>query len=266
MFSRESAHLGTSFEQYFRIVPALTEALKHEAYRVRHSVFCDDLQFELTRFNKFEMDEYDAHALHLLIRSIQSETFIGCTRIIRPSPDMADGLLPFERTCAETLDRSIIDPSRLPRDKIAEVSRLAVVATFRRRKGEEISPLDITESDYGAGPISRFPYIPLGLYIGTVELARIHNIQILFMLTEERLAKHFSRLGAQLEFIGAPVEHRGLRFPSMVYVGDIINNMRPIFRPLYQTIATEIRAGLAGKIIVTPSNETQRSIIGFQSV
>lgn len=244
MSSQEITHLGTSFKQYFEIVPALTEDLKREAYRVRHSVYCEDLRFELSRHNKFETDEYDPHSLHLLIRSVRSDTFIGCTRIIRPPLDKTDGRLPFEKACAQTLDHSIIDPSKLPRDKIAEVSRLAVIATFRQRKGEKNSPINISEEDYGMGPFPRFPYIPLGLYIGTVELARIHDIRILFMLTEERLANHFSRLGAQLEFIGAPVEHRGLRFPSMVEIKNVINNMRPIFRPLYQTIAQDVRIKL----------------------
>jgi len=244
MFSPKTAHLGTSFKQYFEIVPALTEELKHEAYRVRHSVYCDDLQFELSRPDNFEMDEYDIHALHLLIRDIRNSVFIGCARIIRPPLDNADKPLPFEKTCVNTLDRSIVDPLKLPRDKIAEVSRLAVVASFRRRKGEINNPINVSEEDFNNGPIPRFPYIPLGLYIGTVELARVHNIEILFMLTEERLASHFSRLGARLQLIGPPVEHRGVRFPSMISISDVISNMRPIFHPLYQIIAEDIRQGL----------------------
>lgn len=247
MFSQKDNHLGTSFRQYFRIVPALTEELRREAYRVRHSVYCEDLQFEFSRPDGFETDEYDAHSLHLLIHSISNDTFIGCTRIVLLPPDSNDKRLPFEKTCAQTLDRSIIDPSRLPADKIGEVSRLAVTSTFRRRKGEKNHPVNISEEDFSTGPMTRFPYIPLGLYIGTVELARIHNIKVLFMLTEERLASHFSRLGARLEPIGAPIEHRGLRFPSMVETSSIISNMHPIFRPLYQTIAEDIKAGLEGK-------------------
>ena len=244
MFAQEKTHLGTSFKQYFEIVPALTDELKREAYRVRYSVYCEDLQFEFSRPDRFETDKYDTRALHLLIRSVRSGTFIGCTRIIRPPSNSIDRRLPFERICAKALDRSIMDPSKLPEDKIAEVSRLAVIAAFRRRKGEKNSPISVSEEDYDTGPMPRFPYIPLGLYIGTVELARIHDIRIIFMLTEERLASHFSRLGAELEFIGTPVEHHGLRFPSMVKISNVINNMRPIFRPLYQTIAQDIKARL----------------------
>jgi N-acyl amino acid synthase of PEP-CTERM/exosortase system len=245
MFSQETAHLGNSFKQYFEIVPALTEELKYEAYRVRHSVYCDDLQFELSRPDNFETDEYDIHALHLLIRDIRNNVFIGCARVIRPSSDDADKPLPFEKACVNTLDRSIVDPLKLPRNKIAEVSRLAVVASFRRRKGEANNPINVSEEDYSERPVPRFPYIPLGLYLGTVELARVHNIEMLFMLTEERLASHFSRLGARLQLIGSPVEHRGIRFPSMISISDIICNMRPIFQPLYQIIAEDIKQALA---------------------
>lgn len=247
MFTQENSHLGTSFRQYFKIVPALTEELKREAYRIRHSVYCEDLQFEFSRSDGFETDEYDAHSLHLLIYSVRNDAFIGCTRVVRPSLDNDDKRLPFEKICDLTLDRSIIDPARLPADKIGEVSRLAVIATFRRRKGEKNYPINIAEEDFSAGPMVRFPYIPLGLYIGTIELARIHDIRVLFMLTEERLASHFSRLGARMEPIGAPIEHRGLRFPSMIEVNSTISSMRPIFRPFYQTIAEDIQAGLEGK-------------------
>ncbi|SFU83694.1 N-acyl amino acid synthase, PEP-CTERM/exosortase system-associated [Nitrosomonas eutropha] len=245
MFTQETTHLGTSFKQYFEIVPALTEELKREAYRVRHSVYCEDLQFEFSRPDKFEIDEYDAHSLHLLIRSIHNDAFIGCTRIIRPPSNSNDRRLPFEKTCAQTLDYSIIDPSKLPEDKIGEVSRLAVIAAFRRRKGEKNHPINISKEDFGTGPMMRFPYIPLGLYIGTIELARLYDIRVLFMLTEERLASHFSRLGAQLESIGAPIEHHGLRFPSMVEISNIVSSMRPIFRPLYREIAQDIKAGMS---------------------
>ena len=244
MFAQKVTHLGTAFKQYFKIVPALTEELKQEAYRIRHSVYCEDLHFEATRSDGFETDEYDIHALHLLIRNIQQDTFTGCLRIITPPTDSPDWLLPFEKTCADTLNRAIIDPVKLPRKQIAEVSRLAVISSFRRRKGETNSPVNLTENDFNSGPVSRFPYIPLGLYYGAVELARLHNIKLLFLLTEERLANHFNKLGIKIEFIGAPTSHRGIRFPSMVDVSKTVLNLRPIIHPLYQAVAQDIRAGI----------------------
>lgn len=244
MFTQKITHIGTAFKQYFEIVPAFTEELKREAYRIRHSVYCEDLQFESMQPDRFEIDEYDAHSLHLLIRNIQNNTFIGCTRIICPSLNNNNRHLPlpFEKICAQTLDRSIIDPEKLPRNRVAEISRLAVLSTFRRRKNEINNSISISKEDFGDTPVPRFPYIPLGLYYGTVELARLHNIEILFMLTEERLASHFNKLGSKLEFIGAPVEHHGLRFPSMIIISHLLNNLKPIIRPLYQAVAADIKA------------------------
>ncbi|MCW5599796.1 MAG: PEP-CTERM/exosortase system-associated acyltransferase [Nitrosomonas sp.] len=240
--SPQDMNLGASFKEYFEIIPASSKELKNEAYRIRHQVYCEDLNFEPLRSNGFETDEYDSSALHLLIRSIKFDMFIGCTRIIRPKAINLHAPLPFEKICTNSLNRSIVDPTQLPRNKIAEVSRLAVIASFRRRKDEAKKPINISDEDFGKpqDPHSRFPYIPLGLFIGTIELARLNNIDYLFMLTEERLANHFGKLGAHNQIIGAPIEHRGTRIPSMVYIEEIVRNMRPIFRPLYQVISTDI--------------------------
>jgi len=242
MFAQNTTHLGTAFKQYFEVVPAITEELKKEAYRVRHSVYCEDLGYEPTRSDSLETDEYDAHSLHVLIRNTRQDIFIGCARIIIPPVEDSTWLLPFERTCADTLNYSIIDSRKLPRKQIAEVSRLAVISSFRRRKGEANNPVNLSENDSSPNLTPRFPYIPLGLYYGAVELARLYQIKILFILTEERLANHFNKLGFEIEFIGAPVNHRGLRFPSMFSIHQTIQNIRPAIRPLYQAIAEDIRA------------------------
>ena len=41
------------------------------------------------------------NSLHLLIRSVKTNEFIGCTRIVRPLPDDPSYQLPFEKACAD---------------------------------------------------------------------------------------------------------------------------------------------------------------------
>lgn len=237
--------LGVSFKKYFQIVPALSNELKNEAFRIRHSVYCEDLKFERLHPQGLEKDEYDCHSLHILIRSVRMNEFIGCTRIIRPQPEDPLCLLPFEKTCRSVLNKSIIDPEKLPRGTIAEVSRLAVIANYRRRKNEQNYAIGLSDQDFGSllqqQSQPRFPYIPLGLYLGTAELARINGINTLFVLTEERLANHLIKLGFGLKFIGKAIDHHGYRLPSMMKVKDIIDGMKPILRPLYDTIAADIQ-------------------------
>jgi len=244
MYLPEIFNLGKAFEQYFEIVPAFSDALKDDVYRIRHQVYCEELAYEPQRPDRRESDEYDAHSLHVLIRSVKTGEFVGCTRIIRAQPQDPYYPLPFENICAATLDRSIVDPAKLPRDTIAEVSRLAVIARFRKRKDEGKKPVSISDQDFGTPTQPRFPYIPVSLYLATVELARLNGINTLFVLTDERLASHFRKLGVDIQTIGAPVEHRGKRIPSIINASDIIKNLGVIFRPLYRTIAAEVALGV----------------------
>lgn len=245
MYLPELFNLGNAYKQYFEVVPATSDLLKDHVYRIRHQVYCEDLAFEPLRNDGREIDEYDAHSLHLLIRSVQTGEFVGCTRLVRARPDDLYYPLPFEKTCAETIDRTIADPSQLPRASIAEVSRLAVISRYRRRKDDnKKSPVPLSESDFGTPAQPRFPYIPVALYLGTVELARLNNIKTLFVLTERRLASHFKKLGVNIRSIGGAVEHRGERIPSILETDETINNMKSMARPLYRVIAEEISTGL----------------------
>lgn len=243
MFPFDITDLGASFKRYFQIVPALGGELREEAYRIRHQVYCEDLKYEPARPDRRETDEYDEQSLHCLIRSLKSGEFVGCTRLILCRQDDPHSPLPFEKTCAATLDRSIVDPQALARDKIAEVSRLAVISRYRLRRGERKSPAPLNEESFGTRLLPRFPYIPVALYLATTELAAIHGIDSMFVLTDTRLATHFARLGVNVRQVGAPVEHRGLRVPSMLDVKEIIGGLNFIMRPLYNVIAQEVRQG-----------------------
>ena len=240
--------LGASFQRYFEIVPARTPDLREHAFRIRHQVYCEELKYEPARPDRREVDEYDAQSLHLLIRSLKTGDFVGCTRLVLCRPNDPHYPLPFERTCAPTLNKSIVDPQAMPRRKIAEVSRLAVISKFRLRRGEHATAVGINEESFGSTLgeklMPRFPYIPVSLYLATTELAALHGIDHMFVLTEPRLATHFARLGVKVQQVGGPIEHRGKRVPSMLDVKGILGGLNFIMRPLHKVIAQEVRQGL----------------------
>jgi len=244
MFLFELADLGAGFKKYFEVMPALTNELRDHVFRIRHAVYCEELKYEPARADRRETDEYDAHALHCLIRSVQTGAYVGCTRLVLARPGDPQYPLPVERTCAETLDRSIVDPQRLPRHTIAEISRLAVIARYRNRRDEEKTPAPLNDQSFGTAERPRFPYLTVGLYLATVELARLHNIATLLVLTEPRLAHHLGRLGVDLRQIGGPIEHRGMRMPSIMTVASIVDGLNFLVRPLYKVVAEEVVAGI----------------------
>lgn len=233
------------FRKRFELIPALDPELKDRVYRLRHQVYCEDLKFEPIRPDGRESDEYDAFSTHLLLRYLPTDEFIGCARLVTTPPDDALYPLPFERTCAATLDRTVIDPARLDRRRIAEASRLAVASAYRRRRGEALQPVPLSPEDFGGADRPRFPYILVGLYLGVVAIAHLKGIEKMFLLSEPRLADHFSRLGVQVLRIGGPVEHRGIRVPSVMDVEGIVAGLNAYSRPIYDEILGELERRLA---------------------
>jgi len=159
--------------------------------------------------------------------------------LIRARPGDAAYPFPFEKTCEASLDRTIVDPKALPRETIGEVSRLAVIKEYRKRKGEAEQPVGLSDP-FGDMKRPRFPYIPVGLYLGIIELSLRHGINTIFVLTEPRLAAHFARLGVHVKQIGEPVEHRGLRMPSVMDCRNIVEGLSFVTRPLYRAIAQQV--------------------------
>lgn len=240
MYLPEFLNLGSGFSRYFRALPALDEASRRAVYRIRHLVYCEELGYEPCRDDGLESDAFDAQSVHCLLQSVATGEYVGCVRLVLTNPADRQAKLPFEALCGDSIDSAIVDPGRMNRARIAEVSRLAVIARYRRRRGEQQVPLGIDESDFGTPDRPRFPYIAAGLYLAMLEQARRHGIETLFMLTERRLAKHLGRLGVALTRIGSPIQHRGVRHPSMMSVQDVIDGFSFFVRPLFEVVAAEI--------------------------
>jgi N-acyl amino acid synthase of PEP-CTERM/exosortase system len=237
-------NLGAGFSRYFRIRPAVNDELRRAVFRIRHAVYCEELGYEPVRADGLESDAFDAQATHCVLQSIATDEYIGCVRLVVPDPRNRAAPLPFETLCQDAIDRSIVVPS-MDRSVIAEVSRLAVIARYRRRGGEQGQAISIDERDFGSPERPRFPYIAAGLYLGMLAQARRHGIETLFMLTERRLAKQLTRLGVTLQTIGGPVEHRGTRYPSMMCVQEVLDGLSVFVKPLFAVIAGEIDDGYA---------------------
>lgn len=243
----EFAQLRQNFQKYFEVVPALTPELTEAAYRVRHQVYCRELGWEAEREDGLETDAYDGQSLHCLMRAHANQEFIGCVRLVRPDAAEPGKPLPVELTCGEKLNRNQVNYVQPDRMRIAEVSRLAVIGKYRRRKSERDKPVGISDEDYGKVVHPRFPYIPVGLYLGVLAIAQREGIETLVLLTEPSLAIHFVRLGVRLTPIGDPVEHRGVRMPFLMEVTPTIEKMSFIVKPLFRAIADDVEAGYRAK-------------------
>jgi N-acyl amino acid synthase of PEP-CTERM/exosortase system len=229
--------LGEGFRQLFELTPALDEASLDQVYRIRHDVYCRDLGWEPVREDERECDEFDRHSFHCLLRRRGTGEPVGCTRLILARPEDPSHPLPFEDSCRAVLDDSIAGPARVDRRSMGEVSRLAVMSAFRQRKGESGTAAPVSEEDFSdSGPRTRFPFIPVSLYLGAAAIARRFGIENVFVLTEPRLAKHFGRIGFDIHPVGGSIDHRGVRVPSLLSSSKVVTGLRPMIRPLYEVI------------------------------
>lgn len=229
------------FGQYFRVSPTLDAESLDEVYFIRHDVYARELGYEPVRADQRESDRYDRHAVHCIVRTFGEPVRpVGCARVVLADPQAPDRPFPFEVVCKDSLDRSIVDPAALPRHLVGEVSRLAVMGEFRRRKGEIDKAVNLSDQDIGGSPAARFPNIPCALYFSAVVMAQRQGVEYLFTLTEPRLARHFSRLGVKIQAVGAPIEHRGLRVPSMMRVSEVYSSLRSVVRPIWNEVHAQI--------------------------
>lgn len=229
------------FGEYFRVAPALDAKCRDEVYFVRHDVYARELGFEPERADQRETDRYDRHSLHCIVRTRDDNVRpVGCARVVLTDPQDRRRPLPFEVSCKDSLDRRIIDPAALPREQIAEISRLAVMGEFRRRRGEMARPVSLTAQDSAGSPMARFPNIPVALYFGAVALAQRAGVEYLFTLTEPRLAQHFARGGVRIQTIGSAIEHRGLRIPSLMRVSEMYGSLRAMVRPIWHEVHAQM--------------------------
>lgn len=240
MFLLEVGNLKDNFAKYFTVEAAIDDARKREVYRVRHAVYCQELGYEAVNELHEETDDFDRHSLQIALRAQSSGRIVGCVRLVMTRADAPDEYLPFEHLCESVIDRTVIDPRLLDRRHIVEISRLAVLADYRKRKGDSDGPIAISAEDLGTRDQPRFPYIPVGLYLGLLAAAEAHGVEHLFTLTEARLARHLSALGFRIHLIGQAIEHRGKRVPSVIYRRELMDHLPTFMRPLYDQLLEEM--------------------------
>jgi N-acyl amino acid synthase of PEP-CTERM/exosortase system len=235
--SSGGGNLGSRFEDLFEFSLALDAPSVKMVYQIRHDVYCRELGWEAVRDDGLEMDEYDPHSVHCLLRKRGTGELVGCSRLVLARPDEPAFPLPFELSCRDVIHRDQFDPASLPRHDVGEVSRLAVMSAFRQRQGESQEPVSVDERDFQSrGGQPRFPFIPMSLYLGAAAVARRLSVENVFVLTEPRLASHFVRLGFDIHPIGDEIEHRGARVPSLLSSSKVVGNLRPLIKPLYAVI------------------------------
>ncbi len=223
-------NIADSFDTYFDMVPARTEALKLAAYQLRYQVFCLETGFEdKDRFlGGLEMDEYDSRAEHYLIRHRKTGEFAATTRLILSDPDDPRRPFPIEEHCPVTRADML---EKIPRRQLAEVSRFCVSGHFKRRPGEQ-------GTIAGVGPQKRvsylateeerraWPHITLALIACVNRISLNRGVTHLYAVMEPSLIRLLSAIGIAFSPIGPLTEYHGIRQPCITKVPDYLQAVK----------------------------------------
>jgi len=236
--------LAAVFQQYFEPVLATTQALRDEVYRIRFQVYCQDMHFEPEEAfpDRREVDAFDAQSRHCLLRHRPSGHFAGCVRVVLNRPGDPASQLPFERYCPHSLDRKRLDPNRLPRHKLAEASRLAVLPDFRRRVDEANTMQGVgARVDYLSPDERRvFPHIALGLYLAAAAISLQENLDTVVVMMEPRLARHLRYFGINFQPCGDVIDYHGPRGPFFIDPRTLYRDLKPQIAQLLHTVVKRI--------------------------
>lgn len=218
-----------AFNEYFEIIDADSPELLRAVFRLRYQVYCIEQRapgFEASNYPEgMESDGYDRHSAHMLLRHRPSAEFIGTARLILNDPLAPTKLFPTE---AHTqLDPTLINAARLPRQHMAEISRLVIIRQFSRRRNELLPALQrgAVVEQWVPTRQRRFPHPMLALVVGIIRTAVKNKTTHLLSVMEPALNRLLGLYGLELDAVGPIIEHHGQRQPYYVDLIKVLDRM-----------------------------------------
>ncbi|MGZ8162058.1 MAG: PEP-CTERM/exosortase system-associated acyltransferase [Methylobacter sp.] len=214
------------FDRYFQIVPAISDELKNEVYKLRYQVFCIENEiFNSESYpDNLEFDGYDRQSVHYLIRHRKSGDYAATTRLVLPEANKPEKLFPLELYC-EIDNLAVMQP--INRKHLAEVSRFCVSKAFKKRKYEAntLAPTGGSDSqDYFTLDERRnFPYITLALIACVIKASHENDIHYLYGTLEPPWLRFLSSTGINFVKIGPLVDFHGERWPAVIKITDMLD-------------------------------------------
>lgn len=239
-----SYSIADNFNEYFQIRFASTKQLRQEAFKIRYGVYSKELGWEPENDLEMESDECDDYSFHCLLEHRRTEVFAGCIRLIVPPLSNPSVKLPFEEHCLHSVRSDDIDLATFPRGSFSEISRLAVLDSFRRREKEKSIPYVLKDVDpktvYTEDERRNFPNIAIGLYLAGIALAKLCNHKGMFVMMEPRLNKRLKRFGLPFKQVGDEMDYHGLRAMFYLDKNDFHSQLSEELLALYNIIYEDL--------------------------
>lgn len=201
------------------VSPKQDTALFRSIEELRYQVYCEECGFLPADDypDGRETDEYDNNSGHFAAIN-QVDQLVGYVRLVFPD---ALQVFPFQTHCVSILDNVILPPAA----QSAEISRLMVHKTYRRRDGEA-PPAGMVRSSHQPRPDAPpqrekrnpSPKVLLTLYREMYRYSVKNDIRYWYAAMERSLARMLTRMNFGFQQIGPFTDYYG---PVAPYVADL---------------------------------------------
>ena len=240
----QNMSLADTFQQYFHVDYATSNAQKQDVFKIRYNVYCEEFQFEKTDAfpDEIEFDEFDHQSRHCLVTHKATHKPAGCVRLVPTYSNEVRDPLPLEKFCASSLDRALLDGLHLERNTLCEISRLAVDGTFRKRPGEEGTrcgrmpePTRTSEQE-----LRTYPLIAVSAFLASTALTEITGRTNVLMMMEPFLPRLLSKSGIAVTRAGQDIDYHGIRAAYFITTDYALSGMRADLKGLYDAVFEQI--------------------------
>jgi len=219
--------LRDAYWQWFQAIPANTELLRHESFRLRYQVYCVENPFENPDEHpgEAETDHYDSRAVCTNLIHRPSGITAGTVRLVLPLLEDPNSSFAVQEACKEPFFR---DPSSFPIGRAAEISRFCISKDFRRRQGDGLYPRyeELDQQDATMLEKRVIPNMTLGLIEGLVRMSVENGVIYWCAMMEPALLRLLTRMGIHFEHIGPLVDHHGRRQPCFIKLSTLLERVR----------------------------------------
>lgn len=202
-----------------------------EIYKLRYEVYCLERHFlEASDFQEgMETDEYDDCSTHFAAYTLD-KNIVGTVRLVQPHPGQE---YPFQSHCLPFAE--FVYPAA---ESAAEISRLVVRKTHRRRRGDSMEGISQDFMEKGSaktiqpGPTVRgdkrgnSPLLLLGMYREMYRHSRQNGIRYWYAAMERSLARSLEKMGFKFIPIGPQVDYYGPVTPHMVDLNELNERLK----------------------------------------
>jgi N-acyl amino acid synthase of PEP-CTERM/exosortase system len=226
------------YQKYFDYRIVKNEADRTAAHLLRYKVYCEETGFENKNDHQYgiERDEYDSHAVQSILLHKHSRQTVGTVRLVLPIDDQPGCALPTRQFAA--LLNNLPD-SILPCATTAEISRLAIHTSFRRRLSDGLyANIFADGDDLGPDfdPRRIIPHITLGLFTSIFQMVRETKLTHLCAIIDPALLRMLARLGLHFHKAGDKIDFHGPRQPVYISGEELLSRLADEQPDIYDLI------------------------------